>query len=83
MTVYTAISKKIGWEGKATIPTIAEATELKGLVQKEDAYAFEKVFKIHRFASYEQLSESNEEALKIIYEAFCLGESIFRAKEAK
>ncbi|WP_017258423.1 hypothetical protein [Pedobacter arcticus] len=83
MTVYTAISKKIGWEGTATIPTIAEAKELKELVQKADAYAFEKVFRIHRFASHDQLSEANEEAMKIIYEAFCLGDPIFRAKEAK
>lgn len=83
MTVYTAISKKIGWEGKAEIPGVREAQLLSSLVARADAYAFEKVFKIHRFASCDQLSEAKEEAMKIIFEAFCIGEAIFKAKEAK
>ena len=79
MTVYTQISKKIGWEGKASIPSILEANQLLELVKKEDEYAFEKVFTIHRFAP-SGTSVEHSEAMNIIFEAYKKGEQIFKRK---
>lgn len=83
MTVYTAISKQLGWTARVvTIPNITEAANLLSLVKKQDAYAFKKVFLVHRFAP-NGVTEAHSEAMKIILEAFVVGQAIFNAIEAK
>ena len=81
-SIYTQISKKIGLQGNAEIPSIAEAQQLCELVKKGDAYAFEKVFKIHRFAPSGTTLEQST-AQNIIFEAFGFGSSIFRDMEVR
>ncbi|WP_392471275.1 hypothetical protein ACF3OC_07890 [Sphingobacterium cellulitidis] len=53
MSVYSEISKKIGWDRdtKVPIPTTDEAKELHNEVMVNQSMdAFETVFRIHRFA---------------------------------
>lgn len=83
MTVYTAISKQLGFEPRAiAIPAISEAKELLKQVKKQDAYAFKKVFEVHRFAP-NGVTEAHIEAVNICFEAFVSGQAIFNAIEAK
>ena len=82
MTIYTQISKKLGWQGTAEIPSIAEAEQLKELVRKGDAYAFEKAFKIHRFAGSGSTLEQST-AMNIVHEAYTIGAQFFREMEVR
>lgn len=82
MTVYTQISKKIGWDGRASIPTMTEAERLLELVKQEDESAFEAVFRIHRFAANAG-SNDDVEAMNLIYTAFITGSNIWNKQQAK
>lgn len=80
MTVYSEISKKIGWDKdtKVSIPTVNEAKELHNEVlinQSEEA--FENVFRIHRFAPTPDGGEDSV-AMGYIHDAFVNGQKFFK-----
>ena len=78
MNVYTSISKRIGWNNSASIPTIREAIILRNKVMLNSCEnSFEQVFKIHRFAPN---ANTDDEciAMSEIYNAFIAGREIFR-----
>ncbi len=73
MSIYSEISKRIGWDKKTvSIPTVERARELYDAVNKEDLNAFETVFNIHRFAA-SGTNETESMALQIILHAYKLG----------
>jgi len=77
MSVYSDISKRIGWEGSSSIPSVELAQELLEKVTRQHCQvAFEQVFRIHRFAPTSE-TEEEYEAMLIIYEAYTKGTSIF------
>lgn len=79
-TIYTAISKRIGWEQQTVpVPSIDRAYELLEEVGKEYEFAFEEVFRINRFAKVDS-NELEIEAMNVIHRAFMHGEQIFRNK---
>lgn len=76
MSVFSQLSIKIGWEGKETIPALEVAKELCELVKNGNEEAFEKVFRVYRFApSPANLDEIAANA--VICEAFTEGRRIF------
>jgi hypothetical protein len=80
-SVYTQISKAIGFQGTADIPSINKANELLAEIRGDDhvlaRYAFREVFKIYRFAPSPENKEQSE-ALDVICAAFKEGEMIYR-----
>ena len=79
MNTYIEISKKIGWgvETKEPIPHPEVAAELLVLVRDEqNIAAFEKVFKVHRFAPPPKNADEAI-ALNSICQAFKEGKRIF------
>ena len=76
---YSDISKKIGWSGTASIPTIAEAEALHARVKKHDAAAYEQGFIIHRVAASPTMPE-HRKALSIIYDAWMIGTKYFQGQ---
>lgn len=80
MSKYSEISKRIGWNGKADIPSLEKANELLAKVRNNnDADAFEQVFKIYRFAQA-PVGEQETLALNVIIEAYRIGTDIFQYK---
>lgn len=79
MSVFTEVSKKIGWASKPIqIPTVEEAQLLLEKVRdKKDKQAFETVFKLHRFAPC-PVNHVENDAMLIIWDAFNLGMQIFK-----
>ena len=79
MSIYSEISKRIGWEGHCAIPSVETAGELlcsvAGMHCRE---AFEMAFKIHRFAPLPG-TEGELEAMNIIHEAYVKGARHFRS----
>lgn len=81
-SVYSKISKKIGFNGRANYPSIEQATELLEKVKNADEYAFETVFRIWRFApSPEYQNATTVEAFNLISDAFKIGTCIFQNKQ--
>ncbi len=81
-TVYTQVSKEIGLEGTATIPTLEEAHELLKKVENEDIDAFTEIFKIYRFVT-SPTDSTLVKVMRVITEAFYIGSIIFRNRKAK
>ncbi len=78
MSVYTAISKKIGWQGQARIPSLTVARSLLMQITKyKDVRAFEAVFAIHRFAPSPQTVEEGL-AMNEVNKAFHRGRKDFQ-----
>ncbi len=76
-SIYTQISKRIGWNGYCAIPSAGTAAELLHSVKYHQCEsAFELAFKIHRFAPS---PENAQETLSmfIINEAYTKGKQIF------
>jgi hypothetical protein len=77
MSTYSEISKRIGFEGKASIPTLQHAIELLRKVHDDKSEeAFEEVFKIHRFAESPD-NDSDIDTMNVIMDAFTVGKKIF------
>lgn len=77
MSIYTQISKRIGWQGYCAIPSVENVTVLYGaLVKDKCTESFELVFKIHRFAPPPETPEETR-AMCIINEAVKIGTDIF------
>lgn len=77
MTIYTQISKQIGWEGSSVIPTLETAQNLHLKVTEEKCQlAFKQVFIIYRFA---ELSATRMEAkaMALIEDAYSIGRKQF------
>lgn len=80
MSIYSVISKRIGWDRdtKVSIPSIEEAKDLHNNVmvhQRVDA--FEKVFRIHRFAPTPDGGEDSV-AMGYIHDAYMNGQGFFK-----
>ena len=77
MSIYSTISKRIGWEGKAQIPSIKTAKELRSkVINNNDTHAFERVFRNHRFAP-SPTNVVETEAMNINHQAYLAGTKIF------
>lgn len=78
MSLYSELSKKIGWDAKkVNIPSIEEAKALHNeVLVNKSIDAFETVFKIHRFAPTPDGGEDSV-ACNLIFEAFTLGRKFF------
>jgi hypothetical protein len=79
MSVYSELSKKIGWDPdkKVSIPSVPEAKDLNIKVLLERSVdAYEKVFTIHRFAPSPDGGEDSE-AMDYILEAYLKGRRFF------
>lgn len=71
MSIYSAISKEIGWEPRSVVePSLTKANELLEKVKNEDLNAFKEVFMLNRFLP---LASSSVIVANIISEAFYLG----------
>lgn len=82
MSIYSVVSKRIGWEGAEKIPSLVIAQTLhERIVKYKDVGAFESVFAINRFAPSPQTFEESQ-AMNEINKAFIAGEQIFRDQEA-
>ncbi len=78
MSIYSNISKRIGWQGHCAIPSLKTARELLREVEVNHRQsAFEMVFKIHRFASTPE-TDAEREAMGVIWNAFFIGRDIFQ-----
>lgn len=80
MSVYSEISKKIGWdkETKHPVPTIEEAKDLHNEVMVNHSKdAFETVFRIHRFAP---TADGGDDAVAMgyIHDAYLNGQFFFK-----
>ena len=78
-SIYTRISKSLGWEAAIgdPIPTIEKAKELKKQVEDKSQVAFKKVFEIHRFSA-NPVNNDECEAMEIIGSAFRIGSRTFK-----
>lgn len=78
MSLYSEISKRIGWaDKKVAIPSITEAKALNNeVLVNKSIDAFEKVFTLHRFAPTPDGGE-DEVAMKLIFEAYTEGRKFF------
>lgn len=79
MSIYSEISKQIGWDSgkKVSIPSIEDAKELHNQVLVNRSIdAFKKVFEIYRFAPTPDGGDDSV-AMKFIYEAFTEGKRFF------
>lgn len=80
MNIYTRISKELGFEGTAYIPTPEEAARLLGQVMTHKSEeAFKEVFRIVRFSPSPQLPEQRA-AMELIMMAFASGSIYFKSK---
>jgi len=72
MSTYSDISKRIGWHAGVfePWPTKEECLELLKQVKEGDLNAFEKVFKIYRYA---ECTPGTINLSGIITDAFCIG----------
>lgn len=77
MSIYSEISKRIGWEPKeVSIPTIEKAKDLYVKTHNGNPEAFEQVFMIHRFSKSPTTDEECQ-AMKWVYDAYKNGTVIF------
>jgi len=73
MSVFSQISKKLGFQGpQVPMPTFEQARELSEKVFNDDRQAFEEVFRIYRFAGVEDFVRDIEIS-DIIFVAFVYG----------
>ena len=80
MSIYSEISKKIGWDKdtKVSIPTVEEAKDLHNEVMVNHSIdAFETVFRTHRFAPTPDGGE-DAVAMGYIHEAYKNGQVFFK-----
>ncbi len=79
MSVYTATSKRVGWdEKKVDLPTMQRAQELLVLVRdNKDQEAFYEVFNIHRHCESPTTDEGHA-ILNIICESYQEGQKHFQ-----
>lgn len=83
MTVYTAISKSIGWDNPqifVTYPSIEDAKVLLEEVSNKNKGSFYTVFRLYRFGGFAK-SEQEVEVVNIIHHAYQIGEEIWRKVE--
>lgn len=80
MSVYSDISKSIGWDPPERLPEIPDIEKAKGLMEQVvhgDRRAFTEVFRIHRFAKSPETPEAVR-ALDFIVAAFVKGREVFQ-----
>lgn len=78
MSIYSDISKRIGWEGHCAIPSPETAKELHDAVVNDHCQeAFEMVFKIHRFSPSPETDEEYQ-ASNLIWKAYKAGSQLFK-----
>jgi hypothetical protein len=78
MSKYSDISKRVGWNGFTTIPTVSFATLLRNKVVNEHCeHSFEQVLRIYRFAPTSN-TDDGYKAMCIIYDAHTKGTEIFK-----
>ena len=78
MSIYSDISKKIGWQRQVRKPvSFMEAEQLAREVENGSAEAFEKVFTLWRFMDQVDLTEDQMAAFMQIEVAFQRGKEIF------
>lgn len=78
-SIYTQISKSIGWQGEPIdLPTLEDAEKLfKAVTEQQSTEAFRKVFKFYRFAKSPE-NYAQEEVSSLIHEAFTSGSKFFK-----
>lgn len=70
MSIYSDISKRIGWKKTAVaFPSKEKSEALRDRVKNGDTAAFEEVFSIYRHAPY----TGDNEAMAAISEAYKIG----------
>lgn len=81
MTVYTAMSKEIGWDHRdVSIPSLGRAETLLNQVRNHNRIAFRHVFLCNRFCPV-PTNQEQEDSMKVIFQAFTEGRTIFEAEE--
>ena len=71
MSIYSDISKQIGWQARSVEwPSVEAATELHNKVKSGDVDAFRTVFNIYRHAISDY---TKQEEMTIICDAYTIG----------
>lgn len=77
-SVYTKVSKQIGWGGTPIkLPNKERAQKLLDRVELGHVDSFTEVFRYYRFA-YSPVNDEEREVLEIISEAYNAGCKIFK-----
>lgn len=80
-SVYTALSKKIGWDERSMLyPTLEEAKKLYEGVVGGDREAFYKVFEMHRHL-HSPTDAAQVKIINLIFHAYTHGQDHWRNVE--